>query len=304
MRAPVAEATGATPADGKGHSNGRKTAGTPGCCATWVHRRHAGGTRWIASISLARGGHDGASATVRDLAADVRLIGVLPVPAIFLKNVSLDNIMTQVRPNAQYEVTDEEFEGRRTAKLAVYDLSDNTVNITYWFSHDDGGMPLEIKEGWSGSRGSGQSKVAVRSRSTWQAIEDLARPGVAVRVPTETVIQRYEDDQLVLHERVTIHKVECGVPPQDMLFQWEGMDLPDRYAVRYSDGNAMKTKQWNANARSFGPWTPEVIRVDASRGAISKPASRTASTVVMIHVAAIVGLVVALCVLRRRRRHS
>lgn len=257
--------------------------------------------------SYMKGNGGAASALIYDLTSDVRLIGVLAVPAIYLKNYSLNDILVQAELFAKYELTDEELEGRRTTKLAMYGVQNNTVNMSYWFSRDDGDMPVQIIAERTGPSATAPSSVAARSRSRWQSIEDPARPGVTVRIPTETITQWYDGDQLVVHERVTIHKAQCGVTPDEVLFRWEGMNLPERYVVSYSDGNTKKMKEWNGKTRSFGPWKPKIIRPNPPippAATVSNPASGTVGAIVMIHIVAIVGLVVALFIMRRMRSHS
>ncbi len=213
------------------------------------------------------------------LSTDPRLLGVFPARFATLKNYTLDDILWVFHKAQNYEVSEEEVDGRSMTILRFIGYDGVDCNITYWLDHGAGNMPFRIV-----SEVESDVRFSRREIQTeWRPFESRSEATSAVWLPVESVARRWTDDELKTHETYVLHQAVIGQRPDDKLFTWKGLNLPDKFVVVHKSGKEKHIKQWNAELQVFGEWEPKpLVPIDAPGQAWPTSESRARRTKLLV----------------------
>jgi hypothetical protein len=237
------------------------------------------------------------------LSTDPRLLAVLPARFALLKNYGLASILEVLYTSRDYQVSEEEWEGRTLTKLQFVGYQGADCSLAYWLDGEVGMMPVRILCEATSDIGLIRNEL----ESKWQGFDcTSSQPGV-VWMPIEIVARRWINEDLVTHERFLLHDAAFGERPDDALFTWKAMELPDDFVVKQVSGKVRRMKQWDAESLAFGEWDAEPL-VEADLPRRTGPAQRGPgarfATRLFIAANVLIGIgLVAYALLSRWARH-
>jgi hypothetical protein len=236
---------------------------------------------------------------VFQLSTDPRLLGTFPATYFLLKNYSLEEIMDFVSSSKKFEISKTKEDDSTLTVLKCIGYQGVDCNITYWFDDQVGNMPVRVES--VAVSDTGTLKYEIQSK--WRSFKDNSDASSVVWMPEEITFRQMEYGELQILQKYTLNKAQFGLPVSNDLFSWEAMNLPDNFVVKQISGKANTMKQWNAQSKSFGEWTP-VVDVPLSPSKLT-PTKGSAFTRVLILINGIVGLlIIGYTIVRWRRKSS
>ena len=190
------------------------------------------------------------SGTAFSLSGDMRLMGVLPERYSTLKNYSHQEILRPLADSKGVAVSKEKLAGKMTNKVRFHGYYGVDCNLTYWLDTQHG-LPLQIL--CESNTKKGLLKTELQTK--WQPFPQLESSDNAVYwLPAHTITRRWEKGELVLEERLKTMDAVVGTQPEDGVFTWQRMRLPDDFVVIHAAGKSRQMKQWDSKLEEFGPW--------------------------------------------------
>jgi hypothetical protein len=240
--------------------------------------------------------HDPHSGTVFSLSADMRLIGILPERYMTLKNYSQQEILRPIADSRSVTVTEEVLYGAALYKVGFVGFHGVDCELTYWLDKHHG-LPLRILCEAATETGVLQTEL----QTAWQSYASGGGVGTEVMLPSRTITRRWEDGELTNEERLTILDAKVNNRPDDIVFTWAGMNLPDNFVVRHTAGKSQQMKRWSAELGAFGPWNPRPLLRNIED--VANP-SRSPRLLLLVVNVAVIMLMVALLKRRQMRQHG